>query len=95
MPNYCYHCYHVGHKEADCMVLGNKPKPRSGKPQPKGNNTVPLIGKNVGFEDDSKKILKKRKNLEKKNLENKKNSMLGRTNETISKVASNKQSGCQ
>lgn len=28
MPDYCNHCSHVGHKESECMVLGNRPSKR-------------------------------------------------------------------
>ncbi|EOY31586.1 Uncharacterized protein TCM_038530 [Theobroma cacao] len=44
MPDYCFHCFHVDHKEADCIVLENKLK-QSGLRQPltKGKGKQPSL----------------------------------------------------
>ncbi|WRX25704.1 protein of unknown function DUF4283 - like 10 [Theobroma cacao] len=77
MPDYCYHCCHVGHKNADCIVLGNKPKPpRSGKLQitskEKASKPQSLrpddMGKPTGLEEGGGMVLEKRKNLEKEKI---------------------------
>ncbi|WRX25599.1 protein of unknown function DUF4283 - like 10 [Theobroma cacao] len=39
MPDYCSHCCHVGHKEVDCIVVGNNPQP------PRSGNRDRLIAK--------------------------------------------------
>lgn len=31
LPDYCFHCCHVGHAVTECMVLGNKPDPTKEK----------------------------------------------------------------
>ncbi|EOY02244.1 Uncharacterized protein TCM_016770 [Theobroma cacao] len=64
MPAYCDHCCHVGHKEIDCIVLGNKArpygttKPPSSKPDGRG--------KRVGFEEYGDSTMEKRQNTEKR-----------------------------
>ncbi|EOX99829.1 Uncharacterized protein TCM_008790 [Theobroma cacao] len=71
IPDYCLHCYHVRHKEAECILLGNKPR-QSGlsKPHPQGNaksSIEPPIGtedaeKVVRFKGGNGRILEKEKN---------------------------------
>lgn len=71
MSNYYLHCCHVGHEEAECIVLRNKPRQSgSSKPQPKGNaksSIAPPTGsedveKVAGFEGGNGRILEKEEN---------------------------------
>ncbi|XP_017979623.1 PREDICTED: uncharacterized protein LOC108662683 [Theobroma cacao] len=74
MPAYCNHCCHVGHKEVDSIVLGNKSKQSGqGKPITKKNDKEPSVrvgdGKSdAGHVDGGGINLEKRKNLENKNI---------------------------
>ncbi|EOY17514.1 Uncharacterized protein TCM_042330 [Theobroma cacao] len=66
MPAYCDHCCHVGHKEIDCIVLGNKDKPLgSSKSQ---YLRVLEAEKKKGYGGGSEKNLEKSKNPEKEKI---------------------------
>ncbi|EOY25454.1 Uncharacterized protein TCM_026877 [Theobroma cacao] len=66
MPAYCDHCCHVGHKEIDCIVLGNKDKPLgSSKSQ---FLRVLEAEKKKGYGGSSEKNLEKSKNPEKEKI---------------------------
>ncbi|EOY34749.1 Uncharacterized protein TCM_042329 [Theobroma cacao] len=66
MPAYCDHCCHVGHKENDCIVLGNKDK-SLGLSKSQSLRTL-AVEKKTGYGGGSEKNLEKRKNPEKEKI---------------------------
>ncbi|EOY06960.1 Uncharacterized protein TCM_021522 [Theobroma cacao] len=62
MPAYCDHCCHVGHKETDCILLGNKARPPGITKQP--NSRLEDGGRRVGSKEDGEFTTEKRKNIE-------------------------------
>ncbi|EOY14356.1 Uncharacterized protein TCM_033752 [Theobroma cacao] len=66
MPAYCDHCCHVGHKEIDCIVLGNKDK-SLGRSKSQSLRAL-TVEKKTGYGGGSEKNLEKRKNPEKEKI---------------------------
>ncbi|EOY17513.1 Uncharacterized protein TCM_036737 [Theobroma cacao] len=61
MPAYCDHCCHVGHKETDCILLGNKPRPPGTSKPP--TSRIEDGERRIGLKEDAEFITDKRKTV--------------------------------